>query len=292
MSPRKLLIEPVNGLCNRLRAIASGWILSLYLNREFAVIWNSTEDIGFTHFTDLFEKTDWLIDEHDIPNDCTIYVSGVTGEVSLIPKLCNDNSTTIFLKQTGGNYSPPNIDIQKYNTLKSHFYNTLIPVSDIITRIQAFSNKIDINTCLGVHIRRTDRKKITPNTDTFALAIKRVSNDNTIFLCTDDEREISNLKNLIPNKIVTYPKKRFARNTSEDVKEALIEWILLSRCNNMIYSHGSSFGYEACVCGKLKTALELRSKREKSDNEKRNMPVLTFCDEITIDWNDHNMYPF
>lgn len=284
-TPKLLVVEPVNGLCNRLRAMASGWILAQHLNREFKVLWKATEDIGYTKFTDLFQDTNLLITEDALPIDIKVYISGIQTETAIIPDVCKDVSPKILLRQTGGNYMPYGMDVGNFNTLKSQFYNTkLMPVKDVIDCVNRVSVTINIGECLGVHIRRTDRKNFTPSTETFALAIKRKlsekngTSSSKLFVCTDDPLEIEKLESLVPFKIVSYPKTRFARDSPASIKEALIEWLLLSRCSTVIYSHGSSFGYEACVAGKVTNAnaLELRTKREKSDNEKRNLPTLMF----------------
>jgi hypothetical protein len=276
ISQKLFIIEPVNGMCNRLRAIASGWILSRHMNRKFAVLWKASEDIGFAKFTDLFEYQDWLLTTDDqLPHDLSIYVAGIQKESAIINRICNDKSNAILLKQTGGNYMPPGIDISNFNTLKSQFYNSLTPVKEITDIVYQFTKSTNIDKCIGVHIRRTDRRNLTPSTEMFALAIKRYDTSE-IYLCTDDQSEIAKLKKLVAHKIVTYPKQRFSRNMPESIKDALIEWLLLSKCKNVIYSHGSSFGYEACVRGRLIDAFELRTKREKNENEKRNLPNLEF----------------
>ena len=135
------IIQPINGLCNRLRAIASGWILSKQLNRTFKVYWETTPDIGGTKFTDLFEPMNWIINiepiewclddrKHNQPDtDICIYTAGRKTELSLLKDIYADTSQTIILQKTGGNYIPPGMSVSKFNTLKSEFYNSLKRVS-------------------------------------------------------------------------------------------------------------------------------------------------------------------
>lgn len=271
-----LIIEPTNGLCNRLRAMASGWILANHLKREFKVVWNCTPDIGYAKYTDLFEKPNWLL-PHLPENLTSVYTSGRKTEKDQIVLICKDQSKTIVLKQTGGNYMPPGMNSPEFNTLKSQFYNTLKPIKKIYDAIQTFDNLHQLKHCLGVHIRRKDRKHFTPSTEMFSRAIERYKQTNTILLSTDEPVEIGKLRKLCKKKIIVYPKTIFERNTIESVQQALIEWNLLSKCDiGIVYSHSSSFGYEACMPNKIVKTIELRSTREKTENEKRNLPKLTF----------------
>lgn len=277
-----LVIKPVNGLCNRLRSMASGWILATHLNREFKVIWEPSNDIGFAKFTDLFEYENWLLDQEDIDlNDesCyTEYTSGVgtVTEMNILSQICSNNTDMIILNKTGGNYKLEEMSLSEFNSLKSKFYQSLRPIRDIREKVKKFSNDNQLNNCLGVHIRRTDRRSFTPKTEMFAVAIKRHDAYKKVFLCTDDESEIKKLSVLISKNIVTFPKKKYERNTIESVQEALLEWLLLGMCNDILFSHGSSYGYEACVCGKKGGAFEMRSVRDKTENERRNLPPLVF----------------
>jgi hypothetical protein len=268
-----LIIEPVNGLCNRLRAMASGWILAKHLDREFKVVWKDSKDIGYCKFEQLFEPVDFIT--HSVPDSATVFVAGIKTEMSLLDQLCKCESECIYLQKTGGNYIAHGMDLKQFNNLKSEFYNSLVPVKDVASCVDRFLEKNNLEQYLGVHIRRTDRRSFTPETEMFARAIDRFKAKH-VLLCTDDEKEREKLSKLTSAKITMYPKKVFDRYTPASVKEALVEWLLLGRCSNIVFSHGSSYGYEACVYGKLQNALELRSKREKSDNEKRNLPDLKF----------------
>ena len=169
---RTFIIVAVNGMCNRLRAIASGWILSQHLNREFKAIWNPTKDIGYSQFEDLFESEDWIIDSY-ISDDAKVYTAGIKTEMGLLEELCSDKSECIVLEQSGGNYIPPGMSIEQFNTLKNEFYNKLTPVSQVSKKVNKFIETNDLSVYLGVHIRRTDRKSLTPNTEMFGRAIER-----------------------------------------------------------------------------------------------------------------------
>ena len=171
------------------------------------------------------------------------------------------------------------MSIRKFNTLKSQFYNSLKPCACVQYKIDTFLEKERLDECLGVHIRRTDRSDITPDTAMFATAINRKLSKTpglSIFLCTDSASEISNINKLTKANIITYPKKTFDRYSVECIQDALVEWKLLSMCDNVIYSQSSSYGYESCIPNKLSDSVELRKTRHRTDNETRNLPRLIF----------------
>lgn len=273
---RLYIVEPTNGLCNRLRAIASGFVIAKHLEREFKIVWNATKDIGYARFEDLFQNTD-MIYNGDYNKDTSVYNAGIKTEVSLIKDICLDKHRIVTLKKSGGNYKIPTMSVERFNTIKSQFYNSLMPIQKIQQQINVFTKNINLDDYIGVQIRRTDRKRITPPTQMFAKAVQR-KNIKKLFLSTDDPNESIILKNLLADnfEIMVYPKKQFGRESIECVQEALVEWILLTQCQSIIYSQSSSFGYEACIPRKLVHSLELRKKREKNENEKRNLPRLVF----------------
>lgn len=276
MISRLFIIEPTNGLCNRLRAIASGYILAKHLKREFKIVWHATKDIGYAKFEHLFQNIELILDKMPAKS-ASVYTAGIRTEMGLLKEIMSDNNDIVILKQTGGNYKLPNMTIREFNTLKSEFYNCLKPIESIQQRITLFANKYKLDECTGVQIRRTDRKNITPPTEMFAIAIKRALTAK-VFLTTDDPFELKKLKkNILKNiQIIMYQKKQYGRNNIMCVQEALIEWTILSMCKTIIYSQSSSFGYEACIPYKLGQSVELRQKREKTENEKRNLPQLIF----------------
>ena len=275
------IVEVCNGLCNRLRAIASGWILANKLNRTFRLRWDPNKDIGGTHFQKLFKNEDLEISDKEYKRlsiRAGVHTSQrLKTEIALMGEICLDESQVIILKKTGGNYRHPNMTLKEYNTLKSQFYNMLEPVEAVQKRIEIFSEKHNLDECIGVQIRRKDRKHITPPTETFGRYLSRLE-DRFFFLCSDDRNEIQNLKKYTNSKvlIIAYPKMEYSTNTVMCIQEALVEWKLLSMCKSIVYSQSSSFGYESCIPNKLVNSKELRTKRERSDNEKRNLPPLIF----------------
>lgn len=273
------LIEPTNGLCNRLRSIASGYIYSKRINRDFKVYWKSNADIGYCEFTDLFEPEDWLIDLQTYNKMCdasstTVYVASKRTELVYLSDIEKSKDEVVVLAKTGGNYWHPDMSITDYNREKSEFYNSLKPVKCVLDKVEQFIKQYDLSKYIGVHIRRGDRKDFTPKTDAFVTAIRSLNYMN-VLLCTDDSSEYDILKEELPEyNIVQLSKSKFGRDDVDSIRDALVEWYLLGMCDYVIYSHSSSFGYEACVRTLKKKSIEMRSKKHKTSNELRNLPPI------------------
>ncbi len=290
MASRYLIVYPCNGLCNRLRATASAYILSKYLNRQFLMCWEITSDIGGASFEQLFEPVQFSIDNDKVQELCsynssTIYTCGRRTEIAILSDVCKDASNIVIIKQTGGNYMHPKMSIGEFNTQKNLFYTNYIkPIPEISQTIKEFYNNNELpGGCIGVHIRRTDRSYYTPVSDAFVSKVKQIletTNINRVLLCSDDVKEIASFKTKLKShdvSIVHYTKEYFGRDNVDAVRDAVIEWFLLGHCNIIVYSHSSSFGYEACILNKTTNGYELRSDNSKrTENEIRNLPPLRY----------------
>ena len=284
-----LVVYPCNGLCNRLRAIASGYILAQQLGRQFLLCWEPTPDIGTASFTDLFESQPYLVDSDTVTAMCAStdfksYVCGRQTESAVLADVCKDTSSIIVIRKSGGNYHHPSMSTGKFNSMKSTFYKSLTPVGELQDIISRYSDMVPKGS-IGVHVRRTDRSCFTPATSVFVSKIKQLMGKTpvtTVFICSDDNQEIANIANGIGSlvKTVTYDKRKFARDDVDSVKEAVIEWSILAHCTSIVFSHSSSFGYEACIVNRVSklNAHELRSDSKRTENEKRNLPLLIYDD--------------
>jgi hypothetical protein len=291
-STKSLVIEPINGLANRLRAMASAWILSKSLKRSFYVNWKSTTLSSDKHYVPAFEEiyipdclplvnvelqyendlSDSVYDHSNLQKDCkdckdcksyTVYEGGHLGEQRLLPEIKRDTNTTVILR-AGGVFKPDNISVQQYNTMKSEFYNRLElqpNIQDIIDSfiVKNFPSSVKV---LGVHIRRGDRRMYTGASNKFVEAIKRIQTKyGVLFLCTDSKDEEIYIKKQITGiSIVSYQKESIGRTNLTEFIDAVVDWNILSKTDLILYSKGSSFGYEACFPRKLKGSIQVGGK--------------------------------
>jgi len=286
-----LIIIPRNGLCNRLRAIASASLLARETNRNFGMVWYETKEIGFAKWNDLFEtkfrrmfninfKTKII---SDFKKESQVYMRGGQGGEQRILKDIQNESSLVVVLEAGGNFIPSNISIQKYNQYKSEFYSKLIPIQSIQENINIFwnNNFESSDHVIGVHIRRKDRSRVTPSNMTFATKMKSFLNDNSdvkFLLCTDDKKEEDYFKKVFKDIIIYRKKNNYNRNSAQSTQEALIDWYLLGKCERLFYSFGSSFGYEACIMNRLSNSVEIQDKRwnKMTESHKRNHVSLIF----------------
>jgi hypothetical protein len=245
-----LILSPINGFGNRLRAMASGCILAESLGRTFYVHWNETkpnDKFYIPPFDSVFQD-DCIPKINHIPENATLYEGGHHGEQQLIPSIMKDKSDSIIIR-AGGLFIPHGMSHKQYNKKKSEFYKRLHLRPEIQLIVDQFIIKhFKDQQVLGVHIRRSDRKMYTGPTTLFIDKIRQ-SKFDVIFLCTDDPSEEIHLGKYF--NIIQYSKSKVARCSTEQFIDAVIDWYLLSNTNRIIYSKGSSFGYEACFLNQL-----------------------------------------
>lgn len=305
-----LILQPVNGFGNRIRAIASGQILARKTKREFYLFWEESQpnDKFYTPKYDSVFKAGSLPQIPHIPEDAVIFAGGHKGEQVLIPEIKKCKADAIVIK-AGGIFVPDDeTTLKEYNNAKTKIYNSFQYIDRIQQAVDDFCDlHFKNNNVLGVHIRRSDRSKHTGPTMNFLdkmiplLQRKKNTTNNTtnnstenserrsstkspynvIFLCTDDKQEERTIENYINEQntifdvnIVTLPKNSNGRETKEQYIEAVIDWLLLSRTNRIIFSKGSSFGYEACFPQKLKQSIEIIGTKNYYNKSK--FPPLTF----------------
>jgi len=266
-----LVVVPVNGFANRLRAVASAWTLSSTLKRKLCVYWPRSDDMDkffVPAFDEIFLTNDAVPDSlftniAELPTDTKTYAGKHDGEQRFVPEIIRTPIDQTIILQSGGVFKPPKMTDKEYNKLKSTFYNSLRLRPEIHLIVKQFIETHFTNKrVLGVHVRRQDRKFETGPTNAFVDKISKLTNRfDIIFLCTDDKDEETRIRNTVRAlPIVVHPKIDINRNTKEQFIDAVIDWYLLSNTDMILYSNGSSFGYEACFMKKLKCSIEVTQK--------------------------------
>lgn len=268
-----LIIEPINGLGNRFRAMASGYILALALGRTLKVLWKSENGPKNAWYVPpanvIFEE---LLPNFLNPNEFEItddetsidtFAGGYGGEQRLLPQICNSTKKIVHIK-AGGIFKPDTMKISDYNNIKSLYYKSLI--NYIKPSILNNSHNFHGQKVLGVHIRRGDRKQYTAPTKLFVQKINKLirnSKFKKLFICTDDQQEIEYIRNNVKGipivcrqeqdtTTTTTTRGAVTRETDQDFMDALADWLSLSTTDCILISKGSSFSYEACFLKKIK----------------------------------------
>lgn len=243
-----LVVSTNNGLCNRLRSIATGHVLAQYYHRNLEVVWApESEVVGFCSWSDLFDAPplrfvpslpskgafygkklggesnglvvlnllveEDLLDDSDVQQYGTLRGCRRPGSELMIDIPSMFSSVSIQAIQ---NIRPISMDPRKFLEEKKKFYQTLVPRAEIKREIDRFAKNISKKT-IGVHIRTTDQlekrfKKSVPAFQNFEAAIEQSLNldpESNFFLCSDSYLVIQHFKRRYPGKILTFDKHRF-----------------------------------------------------------------------------------
>lgn len=256
-----IILEPIGGLANRMRVIASGIWLKDRLNTQLIIIWNENYELNCP-FNKLFEQPDrFLVVKKERKYN---YVKN-TNQAGLIKKIY----TTVINKLIGVDYCikeddfpvliwPGKIDLYEVGKRNKRVYiqtcqefgdnlyafQFFSPIPEILRKIQKITNGFNDHT-VGIHIRRTDNLSsiLKSPINLFIEAMKAEldkQKETSFYLCSDDwevKKEIS----AIFGETVTTCRGNANRKTVHGMQEAVIDLYCLSKTNKIFGSYWSSF---------------------------------------------------
>lgn len=274
---KKLSINPIGGLANRMRAIASGISLAHELDADFEIIWAVNDEL-YARFDDIFEVPDILKNKihypgkikyafsYSVPRKKNLFVSSIflrrfskcllsdtkdwrltecEGKSSLLKYFSHTKDINGYI-QGGTNFFP----------YERSFYRSLFcPKTNIQAEIDEAVLKMGpVRT--GVHIRRTDNTKSICHSplEVFEEKIISLLGNNPemkFYLATDSEIVKSNFKMLF-KKVLICDDNPASRTTLSGIKCAVKEMFILSRCQTIYGSYYSSFSEAAALLGDAK----------------------------------------
>lgn len=256
-----ITIEPLGGLANRMRVIASGIWLKNRLNTDLTVIWNENYELNCpyhqlfepstefniiakptkyryiksTHQTKLTDRwrvsvtnnllgIDYCIQEHDFHQ--LIWL----GKLDIFQEAKKHKRIYI---QTCQEFGDSKLD-----------YSCFKPIPTIVNRIQHITNGYADYT-IGVQIRRTDNLSSVQYSpiELFIDAMKSelISYPNTLFfLCSDDLETKRMMISTFGDKIIT-SEQEADRKSIAGMQDAVTDLYCLSKANKILGSYYSSF---------------------------------------------------
>lgn len=258
---KKLYVHPQHGLANRLRAVASAWLLAEKANLDLVIIWEKDMHCNAS-FKELFKTPLVVIDSLNSINidNCIIYNYMDDEEGSEKDKYIEHNiDKDIYVKSAY-------VLNHKYATWKDEniFLRKLVQVQD---DIQAIINTYDVKDRIGVHIRQgggkghdtsawnrpenwsqkgQDEMYYWREQSKPAVFIKKMhvilekNPEATFYLATDEPESYTLMDEHFHDKLMYVTREVFDRST-EQQKFALIDIILLSKTKRMLGSNWSSF---------------------------------------------------
>ena len=238
-------IIPTGGLCNRLRAIATGVAVAKSYHCElFKPI--PQEDVK------LVENKQWLYN-----------INGNKDYLVRWPLLKTMFEKIVFnfnIYRDGEIYSKLKMSYSRSLLLISCYpmctkytiQGMFIPQDDIQRRIDEVVAGFSERT-IGVHIRRTDNvvsiqsSPLENFTNMMNAEIKKKANTK-FYVASDDDEVKESLKSKYPNRIITLMDDT-DRNSLEGMKFAVLDLFCLSKTNKIIGSVGSSYSQIAAEIG-------------------------------------------
>jgi hypothetical protein len=259
----KLIVEPVNGLMNRFRCIASAKILAEYTNRELLINWKP-EYICNVSLTDIVEDG-FFNKGYDVNRNECYYHSGPEklSEQPFVNDMINTEKETLYLL-AGGNFIPTGMSTSEFNNKKRNFYKSIPFVDRIKNESNDFISKY--KNYISIHLRYTDRKQWSPNIEYIEDIIN--NNEGNIFICSDDRGVINYLKSKFGQRILSYNITNLNRGSVDGSQQSMIEWLILANSEKIYYSLCSSYSYEACIYNKLSNSIEMNPNNIQLDDLK------------------------
>lgn len=269
-----IVVQPVGGLCNRLRVVASAYILSKKIEADLKLLWIPDKACNCL-FGDLFEppisfevatirspKLFGLIAKRPFSllspllepalygaHGRTLTIdNGALAERNFLIEAeeVSDYETVIF-KSCFSDFAPSSATPDHYANQASSFLRSIIPSKMVSDQLFDLPSPT-----IGIHIRRGDNLKSSQKstTEEFVAKIDDCIADNSaasFLLATDDPDVEQELCIQYPNKILTFPKTSYDRSRKAAIQEALVDLLMLSKCDRILGSFWSSFSETASL---------------------------------------------
>ncbi|MBE5881083.1 MAG: hypothetical protein E7289_02045 [Lachnospiraceae bacterium] len=240
-----LIIQPIGGLCNRMRAINSALVLARKQNQKLKVIWNINAELGCP-FEELFEKTDafTVMNIRSKWNPAKLFYQFTRKRIGN-DDIRNNRDTSGLTEEFQQTLNCPLYIATEEHFFECHDYSAFVPTAEIAERIERLTSSYGSHN-VGVHIRRTDNKPAIGKSSTQAFIDSMEKEialfpDTKFYLATDDLSEEANLRRRFPDRIISNETRDLSRDSVAGIKDALLDLMCLARTDKIIGSYFSSF---------------------------------------------------
>lgn len=240
-----VIIQPIGGLCNRIRAINSAWMLSKERGVKLTVIWNINHELGCP-FEELFEPTKAfrVINIRSKWNLSKIFLQATSRFIN------NDEIRSHkgdgLLDEAYRKALPSKVYIAtEEHFYPCHSYELFTPIPSIQKRIREMTRDFGPH-AVGVHIRRTDNKPAIGKSSTEAFiasmdAELKEHPDTVFYLATDDRNEEATLREAFGDLIISNKDRDLSRDSISGIQDAMVDLYALASTKKIIGSYFSSF---------------------------------------------------
>jgi len=280
MKDRCLVINPIGGLANRMRAIASGVSLANAIEADIRIVWAKNRELN-AYYEDIFEVPQCLKGKfvypslliydlmYSMPRKRNCYFSSLTlkryGRTLLGGTVCGNslitgadaqNAVKCFM-ETGFErrhccYLQGGTDMFPYSA--ALYRGLFLPKTEILEEVHKITKLLG-GERVGLHIRRTDNIESIRNSPD-VLFTKKVESilaekpSTKFYLATDCDATKESFLRMFGDCIICSPRSA-SRTTVAGIRDAVIELWVLSQTNRIIGSYYSSFSEAAALLGDI-----------------------------------------
>lgn len=260
---------PVGGLANRMRSINAVASLANEFNQEpLRIFWFKDQGLNCL-FKDLFEpitirniqlKEASTIDQiiFDRPRTKNLHLPRIFQKVLFDSCIYEQDSRDVCFDYLSWKQHTPRAYIASF----TQFYPSKYPMKELFTPLPSIKKEIEAactpftSHTIGIHIRRSDHTAAIHKSPTEAFIMqmeKELEQHESVsfFIASDSEEDKQKLKKRFGNRIITlnHPTQR---NSSEGIKNAVIDMYTLAGTQKIFGSFGSSYSEIAAQIGNCK----------------------------------------
>jgi len=251
-----MYVEPLGGLCNRMRTIASFYTVAREAGRGLTVVWLRDGGMNCPSARLFTLPADVKVIEGPYVTKPVMRLRSVARKLTHRAEgrrfdrtVENWEAKKALTPESVRALGEKSLYASSCYSLESHYekydYSIFRPAPDIEALADGVTKGFPLN-CVGVHIRRTDNEKSieTSRTADFVSRMRReVEADPAVgfFLATDSPEEERALKAEFPGRILTYEKRSLGRDSALGIVDAYVDYLCLSRTRKIYGSFYSSF---------------------------------------------------
>lgn len=248
-----LYVQPLGGLCNRMRVIVSAASLAKKLGRRMVIVWTQDQSLN-ARFDELFEPIPYKIIETKLTSLSQRLRWNYLTHIRHCKVL---DDTWISENARGKDYSLWKEQVEKVDVFINANLDILFDGDYRIFKakeslLDQWNNVCIDNDVIGIHIRRTDNLYAVKYSPT-VLFLEKIKEEIELnpsirfYLATDDPTEEEIFLKEYGEKIMIYHKHSLDRNNPFAIKDAVIDLYNLSRCSKIYGSYYSSFSDTAAL---------------------------------------------
>lgn len=247
-----ITVLPEGGLCNRMRVVASAWLLAKEAGQPMRVLWHRTPDFN-SRFDALFESRGLpfeVVEKKAMlrPQRAMFRVFDTLAGLRGQRVLTQDNTSPghFDMASVVSTLSGRDVWVRTNSRLAvaPGMFSLFQPTGEAAQRIAELQPQLQGS--IGVHIRGTDNVKARSESplSTFLAHMHsalQATPDTRFFVATDEPAALAAVQKDFGDRAWEYPKRAYARDDQTAIVDAVVDLFALGACDALIGSYWSSF---------------------------------------------------